>query len=89
MNNISIIYRNFGHWDFYQTQGEDTSRKFRLRGSGSEWSAVDERKASNGYITFKTFTCALAYITEQLMHEDLEPDGYGNNRPLNGLVSPA
>ena len=76
MESFSVIYRNLCHWDFVsQKQG----RMFRLRGSGDSWLALDERVAPYPQFKFKTFTLALAFITEQLMHESLKPDGYGNN----------
>lgn len=77
MKSFRVVYRNFGHWDFVNQQG----RAFRLRGSGSEWLAMDERDRPCPTTKFKTFTLALAFITESLMHEDLLPDSYGNNRP--------
>jgi len=78
MESIQIIYRNYGHWDFYRDGG---GRLFRLRGSGIEWQAIDEMAAFHSTTTFKSFTLALAFITEALMFENLRPDGYGNNLP--------
>jgi len=77
MQTIQCVYRNPGHWDFYSGP---SGRQFRLRGSGSTWYAIDERLPSHREVIFKTFTSALNYITEQLMFENLEPDGTGNNK---------
>jgi len=76
VESFQVVYRNYGHWDFVTKRG----RAFRLRGSGCEWLAMDER---NRMATeFKTFSSALLFITERLMHENLKPDGHGNNLPL-------
>lgn len=75
MKSFNVIYRNYGHWDFCTDEG----RAFRLRGSGDCWSAMDERERPYPVTKFKTFSSALLFITETLMHENLIPDGYGNN----------
>lgn len=76
-SSFSVVYRNYGHWDFVNQKG----RLFRLRGSGGEWLAMDERQAPYPVTRFRTFTLALAFICEILMHEDLTPDKCGNNKP--------
>lgn len=81
MKGFSVVYRNYGHWDFYSAEGRVSLRVFRLRGSGAEWFAMDEREAPYPVAKFKTFSSTILFITESLMHESLKPDpeSPGNN----------
>ena len=76
---FSVVYRNYGHWDFVN---QDHGRLFRLRGSGDEWLAMDERERPYPVTKFRTFSLALAFICETLMFEHLVPDGFGNNKEV-------
>jgi hypothetical protein len=82
MTSFVVHYRNLGHWDFVES--DTGSRLFRLRGSGVRWFALDERPKRLLDKEFRSFTLTLAYITEELMHENLIPDGCGNNKLAEG-----
>lgn len=74
---FSVVKRNYGHWDFTFREG----RLFRLRGQPGRWLAMDEREGSYPVTEFRSFSLALAFIADTLMHEDLVADETGNNRP--------
>lgn len=42
---------------------------------------MDEREGSYPVTEFRSFSLALAFIADTLMHEDLVADETGNNRP--------
>jgi len=77
---FKVVKRNVAHWDFVGEQG----RLFRLRGTPGEWLAMDERERPHPVTKFKTFSSALLFITETLMHEDVaqDPKSPSNNIPL-------
>ncbi len=80
MKGFSVIYRNYGHWDICTNEG----RAFRIRGTPGAFKVLDERAAPYPSYTFKTMPVCMAFVAEQLMHEDIEaePIGTGNNQPI-------
>lgn len=66
---FSVVRRNHGHWDITTRKG----RLFRIRGEPGAYIAMDERaKPYPGSRGFRTLTSCMAFICDQLMHEDLQ-----------------
>lgn len=67
MENFSVVYRNYGHWDIYQQQG----RVFRIRGGPGKYRVLDERENHRGEAPkeFKTVQACMGYICDDLMFE--------------------
>lgn len=78
MNNFSVVKRNYGHWDFLGDKG----RLFRVRGTPGDWWAMDERAVPYPVTKFKSFGLCVAFVMNELMHEDLVVEylGSGNNK---------
>lgn len=76
---FSVVKRNHGHWDFNGENG----RLFRVRGTPGDWWAMDERDKPYPVTKFKSFTACVAFITDELMYEELVAEylGSGNNKP--------
>ena len=72
MENFSVIYRNFGHWDIVSKQG----RLFRIRGGPGKYHVIDERGNHPAAATpFKTMGMCMAYICDDLMFELIVAEG--------------
>jgi len=71
MNNFSVVYRNYGHWDICSTE----ARLFRIRGGPGNYHVLDERRRNVAMKDFKTVQACMGYICDELMFELIVVDG--------------
>ena len=72
MQDFQVIYRNYGHWDIWQSDG----RIYRIRGGpGKYWISGDHSKQDDQGKEFKTVQACMSYITDLLMHELIIAEG--------------
>lgn len=72
MDNFTVVYRNYGHWDIV----DDTGRKFRIRGGPGAYVVMDERsKETYGDTPFNTVQACMGHICDKLMFELIIAEG--------------